>query len=259
MEQPGGRDLQVAHRLADIADRITTRAFRQGQALPHDVKDDGSPVTIYDFDVERAIATELVRTWPMDAVLGEEIGARGRASRRWVIDGIEGTIRFVHGDPRWSTMIALMEGDWPVVGISTGPAQGLRWWASCDSAAHAAPFSPQGLGRARRVRVSANADWATATVTSIPARDRLSDEEAATLRRVLGRGRYVPPSTHGAKMVASGRVDACLQLRGALWDYAALALIVEQAGGRVTSMREPHRLDHGGPMLYANGRLPLAA
>lgn len=259
MEQPGGRDLQVAHRLADIADRITTKAFRRGRTLPHDVKGDGSPVTTYDFDVERAIATEIARSRPKDAMLGEEIGARGRASRRWVIDGIDGTIRFVHGDPRWSTMIALMEGDWPVLGISTGPAQGRRWWASCDSAAHAAPLGPRGLGKARRVRVSTNADWATATVTSIPARDRLNAEEVATLRRVLGRGRYVPPSTHGAKMVASGRVDACLQLRGALWDYAALALIVEQAGGRVTSLKEPHRLDHGGPMLYANGRLPLPA
>lgn len=255
MEDVAGSDLRVAHRLADIADAITGPAFRAGQALPHESQPDGSPVTPFDRRVEEAIAEELAQVRPDDAIVGEEIGTHGHAARRWVVDGIDGTIRFVTGDPRWSTMIALMEDGRPIVGVSTGPAQRRRWWASRDTSASIAALGPDGLGPARAMFVSTTDDWACATVTSIPARERLSEQEEATIRGVLRGGRYVTPSTHGAKMVAAGEVDACLQLSGQLWDYAALAVIVEQAGGLVSSLQPPHRLDHGGPMLFTNGRL----
>lgn len=254
-----GRDLRVVHSLADIADRITARAFRMGETLPHDTKPDGSLVTIHDLDVERQIAKEIARVLPDDAVVGEEIGVRGRAPRQWVLDGIDGTFRFVHGDPRWSTIIALMSDDRPVVGVSSAPAQARRWWASRETLAVAAVLEPDDLGSSRRVKVSDTADWPEAKVTCIPAWERLRAEERTLFTSILGEGHYVEPVTHGAKMVACGEADACLQLRGQLWDYAALALIVERAGGLVTSLTSPHRLDHGGPMLFMNGRLPRPA
>lgn len=237
---------------------ITRGAYRPGKPTAHSVKSDGSPVTEYDRHVEEAIQEELARHRPKDAIVGEEIGPHGHASRRWVIDGIDGTVSFVLGDPRWATQIALMDEDLPLVGVSTSPAQRRRWWAGTTTSAWAAVLSSTELGPAKQLSVSTVADLTDATVTSIPPRERLTAEQIHLFDGVLGGGTYISPTTHGAKMVAAGHADACLQLRGELWDYAALTVIVEGAGGTVTSLDGPRRLDSGGPMLFTNGSLRIA-
>ena len=68
----------------------------------------------------------MVRKWPTPA-----------GARRWVIDPIDGTKNFVRGVPVWATLIALMIGDKPVVGVVSAPALGRRWWASLDGGAYA--------------------------------------------------------------------------------------------------------------------------
>lgn len=247
-------DLAVAHRLADLADTVTRAAYRPGRRLPHEIKTDGSPVTDHDRQVEEALRDEVFRVRPGDGFIGEEVGAHGHSQRRWVVDGIDGTISFVLGDPRWSTQIALMDGDLPIVGVSSSPAQRRRWWATTASPARSAVLTPAGLGQSSALHVSSGQNLET-TVTCIPPRHRLTADQERLFARVLGHGRYVEPTTHGAKMVAAGQVDACLQLRGELWDYAALTVLVEQAGGTVTCLEGPRRLDHGGPLLFANGQL----
>lgn len=248
-------DLTVAHRLADVADVITRAAYQPGRRLPHEIKADGSPVTDHDRRVERALREELHRLRPADGFLGEEVGAHGDHERRWVVDGIDGTISFVLGDPRWSTQIALMNGDIPIVGVSTSPAQRRRWWATAASPARTAMLTPAGLSTTSTTLHVSSGESLDRTVTCIPPRDRLTPDQERLFARVLGHGRYVEPTTHGAKMVAAGQVDACLQLRGELWDYAALTVVVEQAGGTVTCLEGPRRLDHGGALLFSNGHL----
>lgn len=214
-------DLEVAHRLADLADRITGKAYRPGHSVEHELKDDGSPVTHHDRRVEEAVHDELARLRPGDAVVGEEIGAHGQSDRRWVIDGIDGTVSFVVGDPRWATQIALVVDDTPAVGISSSPAQRRRWWATTSTQAQTDALSAHGRAAGIPLQASTVAELVDATVTSIPPRERLLPAQATLLDEVLGRGTYVAPTTHGAKMVAGGQVDACLQLRGKVWDYAA--------------------------------------
>jgi histidinol-phosphatase len=251
-------DLAVAQRLADIADGITRAAYRAGRSLPHEIKGDGSPVTDHDREVEEALRDELRRLRPDDGFVGEEVGAHGHGERRWVVDGIDGTGNFVVGDLRWSTQIALMWREVPVVGVSTSPAQQRRWWAATTTPARTAPLSAAGLGTpTTTMRVSRVGRLDRARVTCIPPRDRLGVDQYATFTRVLGAARYVEPTTHGAKMVAAGDVDACLQLRGELWDYAALAVLVDRAGGAVHALDGVRHLDHGGPLLFSNGHLPI--
>lgn len=59
-------DLAVAHRLADVADRITRAAYQPGRRLDHAVKADGSPVTVHDRQVEQALREELGALQPGD-------------------------------------------------------------------------------------------------------------------------------------------------------------------------------------------------
>src|SRR5690606_37226560 len=120
-------DLALAHDLADLADEITGVAFT-GRALPFERKPDGSPVTPVDVAVERASQRTLAERRPDDAVLGEEIGAVGAAPRTWILDGVDGTVNFVSGRPSWATEIALVVDGRVVLGVSTSPALGHRWW-----------------------------------------------------------------------------------------------------------------------------------
>ena len=134
-------DLALAHLLADRADAISTARFR-ALDLRVEAKPDLTPVSDADTAVEREIRALLAERRPADGLLGEEYGAQPSADpngRRWIIDPIDGTKNFVRGVPIWATLIALLDGDRPAVGVVSAPALGRRWWASAGAGAYAGP------------------------------------------------------------------------------------------------------------------------
>ena len=114
-------DMRLAHVLADQADSISLERFR-AQDLKVDTKPDLTPVTDADRAVEEMLRITLSRARTRDAVMGEEFGTTGHGPRRWVLDPIDGTKNFVRGVPVWATLIALFDGDEPVVGLVSAPA-----------------------------------------------------------------------------------------------------------------------------------------
>src|SRR4051794_17155061 len=100
-------DMRLAHVLADQAESISMERFR-AQDLKVDAKPDLTPVTDADRAGEEQLRIPRTRARPRDAVVGEEFGPRGRGSRRWILDPIDGTKNFVRGVPVWATLIALM-------------------------------------------------------------------------------------------------------------------------------------------------------
>jgi histidinol-phosphatase len=256
---PHTADLALALRLADAADAVTLHHFTGG-AVDHEIKPDGSPVSAADLAVERRISEIVAAERPGDGVLGEEVGASGPPARRWILDGIDGTVLFVVGRRGWATEIALeVDGD-VVLGVTSGPADGRRWWASRGGGAwHRRTAGGVGAGATEpeRLRVS-DTDLAGGRYTAIPPREAL-DPAGARLLDALGAaaepgGLYVPPAEHGALFVADGRAEACLQAGGGPWDFAALAVIVEEAGGRFSDLAGRHDIYGGGPALFSNGR-----
>jgi histidinol-phosphatase len=142
-------DLVLALGLADLADAITQARFGAAD-LVVESKPDLTWVSDADRAVEHALRTRLAAERSTDAVSGEEFGAVGSASRRWVIDPIDGTNNFVRHVPVWATLIGLLEGDDAVLGVVSAPALGRRWWAARGGGAWA---SWQG-GDARALAVS---------------------------------------------------------------------------------------------------------
>src|SRR3954465_14816876 len=124
-------DMRLAHVLADQADSISMERFK-AQDLKVETKPDLTPVTDADRAVEEQLRIMLSRARTRDAVQGEEFGTTGHGSRRWVLDPIDGTKNFVRGVPVWATLIALLDGDEPVVGCVSAPALNRRWWAAKD-------------------------------------------------------------------------------------------------------------------------------
>jgi histidinol-phosphatase len=261
-------DLALALRLADAADAVSM-GFFTGEAVVTTTKPDGTPVTAADPAVERRLAAVVGVERPGDGFLGEEVGAvppaggpNGpvpRSRRRWVVDGVDGTVLFAAGAAEWATQIALEADGEFVVGVSTSPALGLRWWASRGGGAWRARIG----GTAPPVRLAVSGAAAAATsarvgeeatawrTCCVPLRESLRGPERALADRLAAGTCDVAPTVHGALLVAEGAIEACLQPLGALWDYAATSLIVAEAGGRSGGLDGGAALAQ--PLLYSNG------
>ncbi|MDT0306313.1 histidinol-phosphatase [Streptomyces sp. DSM 44917] len=230
-------DLRLAHVLADAADAATMERFH-ALDLKVETKPDMTPVSDADRAAEELIRSALQRARPRDAVLGEEFGSEGQSARRWVIDPIDGTKNYVRGVPVWATLIALVErgagGDRPVVGVVSAPALNRRWWAAAGSGA----FTGRSLTSATRLRVSAverlaDASFSYSSLSGWEERGRLGG--FLDLTRACWRTRAYG-DFWSYMMVAEGAVDLCAEPELSLWDMAAPAVVVQEAGGRFTGL-----------------------
>ena len=226
-------DLIVALALADTADAITMDRFGAAD-LVVESKPDLTPVSDADRAVEQAIRAQLAVSRPEDALVGEEFGAIGSGPRRWVVDPIDGTKNFVRGVPVWASLIALLDGDDAVLGVVSAPALGRRWWARRGGGAFAAALG----GAPRRLAVSAvsvlgDASLSYASIGGWAGRGRR--EAFLALTDTVWRSRAYG-DFWSYMLVAEGAVDIAAEPELSLWDMAALAPIVVEAGGRFSGV-----------------------
>jgi histidinol-phosphatase len=250
-------DLTLALSLADLADAHTMLRFGASD-LAVESKPDLTPVSDADRAAEELIRAEIGRQRPDDAVVGEEFGAAGHgASRRWVIDPIDGTKNFVRNVPVWATLIGLQAAGKTVVGVVSAPALGRRWWASAGGGAWTASTLPSyAASEPRRCVVSKvatveNASLSYSSLFGWEAGGRLPALLALLRRawRTRGYGDF-----YSYMLVAEGAVDAAFEPEVSLWDLAALTVIVEEAGGRFSDLSGVDRAD-GGSAVGSNGLL----
>ncbi|MBI2245973.1 MAG: histidinol phosphatase [Nocardioides sp.] len=248
-------DLRLAHVLADDADSLTEARYK---ALDLHVmsKPDLTPVTDADQAVEESIRRTLSRVRSRDAVTGEEQGSTGHSQRRWVIDPIDGTKNFVRGVPVWATLISLVVDDQVVVGVVSAPLLQRRWWASIGSGA----WTGRSLLKATRCQVSdvrrlEDASLSYASLHGWDERDRL-DDFLSLMRRCWRTRAYGDFWSY--MLLAEGAVDIAAEPELAIYDMAALAVIVSEAGGRFTSLDGTDG-PFGGNALATNGHLHEAA
>src|SRR6202012_4811689 len=220
--------------------------------LEVETKPDLTPVTDADRAAEESLRNVLRRSRPRDAVLGEEFGRVGHGPRCWVIDPIDGTKNFIRGVPVWATLIGLMDGDKVVVGVVTAPALGRRWWAATGGGA----WTGRSLTKASRCQVSqvtklSDASFSYSGVGGWAETGRL--DGFLSLSRAVWRTRAFG-DFWSHMLVAEGAVDISAEPDVSLWDLAALQVIVQEAGGRFTSLAGAATPD-GGSVLCSNGHL----
>lgn len=240
---------------ARAAGRITLETF--GAAHGFDTKPDGSPVTDADRRAEELLRGRIAEACPRDGILGEEFGAAdGDSGRAWTVDPIDGTASFIHGVPLYGVLIGLLDGDEAVLGVIHFPALdemvaavrggGCEWWQG-------------GVDRSpARVRPTAALDQALVLCTDFT---RLESPGRALERLARGAGRLRTwGDCYGHALVATGRADAMIDPRMSPWDSAPLLPVVEEAGGRFTTLAGERRAV-GGSALSTNGALhePLLA
>lgn len=234
-------DLALALSLADAADQITMRHFRSA-SLSVRAKADTTPVSEADEATERMIRERLARERPHDAIVGEEFGSEGTTARRWIIDPIDATKNYIRGVPVFATLIALEESGAGTIAVVSAPALQRRWWAERGAGAFC---------NGQPIRVSSIDDVRDVFLGY----DTTPDEPPAyrTLLASCGRTRgFGDFWMH--MLVAEGAMDAAIDPVVSHWDMAAIQVIVEEAGGRFTTLDGEARAD-GGSGVSTNGRV----
>jgi histidinol-phosphatase len=237
-------ELSFALGVADLAADIGMRVFRGDVRVT--IKEDSSPVTQADTEIETMVRQQVASAFPDDGILGEEHGGDPEAGgRMWIVDPIDATANFARGIPVWATLIALQVDGAPVVGVVNAPALGERYEAVRGGGARC---------NGDPIRVSEIADVGSSQLlfAGVGPWLRAPRNEAvlttlAAAKRTRGFGDF-----WGHMLVARGSAEAMLEPELALWDFAALVPIVEEAGGRMTTI-DGSPLRHGGSVLTTNG------
>ena len=248
--------LRFALDLADEADAIAMRYYR-GE-LGTEAKADGSLVTRADREVEAQLRQRITSEYPDHDILGEEHGFTrasddAESAARWILDPIDGTHGFARNLPVWATLIALERDGQIEIGVASAPALGTRWWAGRGLGAYRRDVGMRGRA-GERIHVSEVASLEESqvlyssydvTVDTWPGAD-------AVLRRgwrSRGLGDF-----WGHCLVAEGSAELMLEAICSPWDMAALIVIVEEAGGRMTDL-EGNAVFDAGHSVTSNGRL----
>ena len=193
-------------------------------------KADGSPVTEADVAAEQAIRVIVQGRFPEDGFYGEEsVADRMDAERLWLVDPIDGTKSFVRQYPMFSTQIALLHRGALELGVSCAPVYGETAWAERGGGAFmdGAPLAVSDIAALEQATIS------TGNLRSLAGGPRWAafGRIVTRLDRIRGFGDFLH-----YHLLAAGKIEAVIESDIHILDIAALTVIVEEAGGRVTDL-----------------------
>jgi histidinol phosphatase-like enzyme (inositol monophosphatase family) len=216
--------LDLANRLADVAGDIIRRYY-DDPAIAY--KADKSPVTQADREAEAAMREIIRQECPEHGIFGEEHGSEGADKEYvWVLDPIDGTIKFMAGIPTFGTLIGLCRHGEPVLGLMSQPISGQRWSAIHG---HGAYYN----GVAMKVRPCAALAEAMLGTTS-PYLFREEDRPRFDALRQQAKVTVYGTDCMGYAMLAAGRIDLIVESGLKAYDILPLVPIIEAAGGLIT-------------------------
>ncbi len=237
----------LAERLATAAGKAALGHFRN--PLEVERKADQSPVTIADREAETAMRALIAEACPDHGVIGEEFGPeRAEAAYVWVLDPIDGTKRFISGHAQFGTLVALLSGGAPLLGLIDMPALGERWVGAAGR-----PTTQRDRGGTREAKVRPCGALAEASLFATSPHMFPGDDFAA-FERVRTR---VKQPMYGGEcyaygLLASGFVDLVIEATMGAHDFLPLVPVVASAGGLITDWQ-------GAPLgLESDGRVIAA-
>ena len=226
--------IATAHELADAAGAAILPHFRRRIQIENKASGGGfDPVTAADRAAERAISKLLANRFPDHGLEGEEYGHRNPEARfRWIVDPIDGTRAFILGMPIWGTLIGLLDGDQPLIGLMDQPYTRERFWSGQRSSHFRGPD-----GKERRIKTRACASLADAMLTTTDPSLFKSTKDQRGFKAVRERVRSVRygGDCYAYCLLAAGLIDLVVETGLKSYDVAALIPIIERAGGRITT------------------------
>jgi histidinol-phosphatase len=255
-EQAWHSRLTLAVATARAAGQETLRWFRQS-LLAVERKGDGSPVTAADRAAESLMREAIQSQFPDDAILGEEFGDKsGTTQYRWVLDPIDGTKSFITGVPLYTTLVAVMDGNRPLIGVIYAPATAELVYAVSGQTTWYVQAGGEGIpARVSETERLSDATFLTSEASDFAQVGRKNGgaavyqqlQDSCRLTRTWG-------DAFGYMLVATGRADVMVDPVMNLWDAAALQPIIEGAGGHFSDWQGRPTV-HSGNTVATNGRL----
>ncbi|HZH04634.1 MAG TPA: inositol monophosphatase [Myxococcaceae bacterium] len=225
----------AAREAVKAAEEVSTRHWRADGRAPYVLKEDGTELGP-DVAAEEAMVQAIRTRFPDHAVLGEETGSSGECETRWVIDPIDGTAGYLRGGAHWGPVLALQHRGAVVAGAISLPRLGYRAWASLGGGTFRQDIPG---GAEERVTVANQSDWQQATLIlgelNQMARSPWDREVWPAVSRLAATARKA--RAHG-DVAAFGEMlfgaHAWIEVGVRWWDVAPFALMLREAGGRVT-------------------------
>lgn len=235
--------LDAAKAAADVIKRYYQRN------LDVTIKADKSPVTQADVETERVIREILGSRFPNHGFYGEETGQSALdAEYLWLVDPIDGTKAFVREYPMFSTQIALMHRGRLIVGVSSAPVYGELACAEIGQGAwlNDKPIRVSDIAEIESAAISAG------NLKTLAKSDRWANYGALVARanRIRGYGDFLH-----YHLLAAGKIDVVIESDVNILDIAALAVIVEAAGGQFTDLHGRALNLETTSVLATNGKL----
>lgn len=250
--------LAAAHDFADLSGPTILPHFRRRITVTNkDGLGGFDPVTAADRAAERTIAKALAARFPDHGIVGEEYGNRRVDARyRWVVDPIDGTKAFILGLPTWGTLIGLLDGDVPVLGLMDQPYTRERFWSTAKGARMRLA---DGRERSIKTRDCTRLGEAMLSTTSPDLfAQGVEMDTFARMRSVVRMTRY-GSDCYAYCLLAAGLIDLVVEAGLKPVDIVPLAPIVEKAGGVVTTWTGGSITDGGRVVASANPKLHDAA
>ncbi len=238
--------IPFAEQLATMAGEIIRKYY--GEAIPYNVKEDDSPVTKADKEVERSLRALIKSTYPDHGVIGEEYEPVNEdAECVWMIDPIDGTKSFMIGRPIFGTLISLLINREPVLGILDQPILGERW---TGVKGYATNFNSRDI----QVRPCESLQRAVLCTTS-PNLFKGNDRDAFERVREASHYTVYGGDCYSYGLVAKGSVDLVIETELQPFDFCALRPIIEGARGIMTDWNgKPVTADSNGKVIVSGDK-----
>jgi len=255
----GSANLNVMIKAARKAGRSLVKDFREVENLQVSSKGAGDFVSRADIAAEKIIRDELMAARPSYGWLGEESGeAPGQdPTRRWIVDPLDGTTNFLHGLPHWAVSIGLEHKGEIVSAVVFDPAKDELFWAEKGAGAWMNDSRIRVSGRKAMTEAVFATGVPFGTNKTLPATLR----DLARLMPACAGVRRWGAAALDLAYVAAGRYDGYWERELGAWDIAAGILLVREAGGFVSGVRDGQEILASGSIIAANAQLhePLAA
>jgi len=240
------KELEVALNAAEEAGKIQLEL--RGSSFDIERKGDDSPVTQVDKRCEEIVKRIITDAFPDDSFLGEETGESGSSkARRWIVDPIDGTRPYIRGIPTHSVLIGLEENGEPAIGVIYLPA--------LDIMCHAAKGSGAFIN-GKKVNVSSTDKLSNAMGSALGLVEYADEPLGCNMLSLMRAWDYTYGfmDAYSYVLLASGKLDVCVNLLDKAWDCAAAACIITEAGGQFSDITG-NKTVHNGSIVFTNGIL----
>ncbi len=239
------KELEFAKNLALEAGGIMMRYFR-AEDIATEWKEDNTPLTIADTTINKLVIDQVKKSFPEHGVLGEEESFESERDTIWVVDPIDGTVPFSLGIPIFTFSIALVsrKDGQPVVAVTHDPWLNEMFWATKSGGTFM-------NDRPLKTSTATSFSKAYLVMGGLTVQGEGVEYNAAraveTVRAQGGKTMSIQSGVYLSNRIASGQFVGAIIGHPKVWDIAASALLVKEAGGIVTNLKgEKRRFDEPG-------------